>query len=191
MDEVSDHVEALAIDPLLARVMEVELHQIVALAGNQDRASGVDVDLDRVPVVDDVQRARLVAKDDRWDLPDADIMGADVDRRLVSTGTASGISGIELAPMRRPLVAGISPMVRAVRFDCAGCRQAAAGGENRSEQNRISHSKSPASCRAQARAPLVLRARTRFVPKDNPPVAGRRWSTAMLVTAITCDPNDR
>ena len=48
------HVGALAIDLLFARLMEVELNELVAFAVHADEAAGRVIDLDSVPVVDDL-----------------------------------------------------------------------------------------------------------------------------------------
>jgi hypothetical protein len=50
-----DHRESLAVDALFARVMEVQLRELVPLVTNGDEAAGRVVDLNRVAVVDDVE----------------------------------------------------------------------------------------------------------------------------------------
>ena len=57
--EMRDHVEGAAVDPLLARVVEVELCQLVFLAANLEPAALIDVHLDTVAVVDDVPQDQV------------------------------------------------------------------------------------------------------------------------------------
>ena len=57
-----DHLEALAVDALFAGVVEVKLRQLVPLVTNDDEATRPVVDLNRVAVVDDVERRALIGE---------------------------------------------------------------------------------------------------------------------------------
>ena len=58
--EVGHHVELTAVDALLARPVEVELHQFIAAAHDRQATARRHIDLDGVAVVFHVNRARLV-----------------------------------------------------------------------------------------------------------------------------------
>jgi hypothetical protein len=96
VDEMCFHGEPLTVERMLARMMEVELDEVVAGAGNRGGASGRRLDLDGVAVVLDHPRPRLpsdvdVAKGAR------DRLGK-VDRRLLDADAAGLEVGRELAP---------------------------------------------------------------------------------------------
>ena len=59
------HVEALAVEQMLARMMEVKLQQLIIDTSQVQLAAGGHIDFDVVPVVPDVQRHFLVVNPDR------------------------------------------------------------------------------------------------------------------------------
>jgi hypothetical protein len=84
MDEVHLHSEALAIDSVLARLMEVELRQSVGSLAKADDTTFAEIELDGVAVVDDRVGPRLPTKIERG-LLGGDRLG-EVDGGLLSAG---------------------------------------------------------------------------------------------------------
>src|SRR4029079_15582676 len=122
VDEMDDHLAPLAVDALFARLVEVELLQLVAVATDGDRVAGCGNDLDRVPVVDDLRRAGLVRELDRRQRFALDRLGADVDRRLRVPGLAARELGLERGPVRRAAVAPVAPVRRGAGGERSRCR---------------------------------------------------------------------
>jgi hypothetical protein len=56
------HVVSFATDLFLARPVKVELFQLIRLPAYRDVTSGTVIDHDGVPVINDMQRGRLVIK---------------------------------------------------------------------------------------------------------------------------------
>ena len=59
------HVEAHAVEQMLARMMEVKLQQLIVDASQVQLVAGRHIDLEVVPVVPDAQRHFLVVNTDR------------------------------------------------------------------------------------------------------------------------------
>ena len=97
--------------------MEVELDQLEAPAGDLDGVARRDVDLHRVAVVEDPERARLVVELHRLEV-DADAV-LDVDRALPRAARALGELGLERAPGVGAGAAVVAP-VRGAAASCAG-----------------------------------------------------------------------
>src|SRR5258708_19984126 len=109
MHEVQFEIEALARKQMLARMMPMELHQLVALAIDLGGLPGGGVDLDRVAVVDDLRALHrsVVELDARERCFDRAL---EVDRGLLEPDLASlEVSG-KLAPVAGPDGALIAPM---------------------------------------------------------------------------------
>lgn len=100
MHEVRDHRMRLAVDFLLARLVEVELHELVASAADVDRAARRVVRLDRVAVVDDRKRRGVVVETDRGKV--GDFRAVDIDRPLIPAEPAGLEPGAQRAPVRGP-----------------------------------------------------------------------------------------
>ncbi len=98
--------------------MEMELHQLVALARDGDGVARLHVDLHRVAVVDHRERARPVVELDRLQV-DGDA-AADVDRALAVAGGALVVVGAQLAPGVRAFAAGVVPVRGQQRLAAVG-----------------------------------------------------------------------
>ena len=96
--QVGDHGVRLAVDLLFARLVEVELHELVARPADVDPAARRVVHLDRVAVVDQLERRGLVVELDRRQV--RRLGAADVDRRLDLAELAGGERLIEFSPLR-------------------------------------------------------------------------------------------
>ncbi|MHC2680324.1 hypothetical protein ACVJDU_001888 [Bradyrhizobium diazoefficiens] len=108
MDEMRLHRKILAADHVLARPVEVHLEQLVFDVAERERAAFGEVELDRVPVVDDgvgalapIQLQRRQLRLDRR---------LDVDRRLLQADRAGLVGRVEIAPFGRSSGAFIAPM---------------------------------------------------------------------------------
>lgn len=53
MDKMDLHREAMALDQMFARGVEMVLHQLIRLVAAAERAAGRRFHLDRVPIVED------------------------------------------------------------------------------------------------------------------------------------------
>src|SRR6185437_16572100 len=60
MYQVSDHVVAFSVHPLLRRLVKVKLDELVSPTTDDDKAARLVIDLNRVAVVDDLQSCGLV-----------------------------------------------------------------------------------------------------------------------------------
>jgi hypothetical protein len=89
--------------------VEVELDQLVARSADVDRAPGRVVHLDRVAVVDQLQRRGLVVELDRRQV--GRLGAADVDRRLHLAELAARERLVEPAPFGRAAVLAVRPVV--------------------------------------------------------------------------------
>ena len=107
--QVGDHGVRLAVDLLFARLVEVELHELVARPADVDRAARRVVHLDRVAVVDHLERRGLVVELDRRQV--RRLGAADVDGRLDLAELAGGERLIELAPLRGPAMLAVGPVL--------------------------------------------------------------------------------
>jgi len=114
MNQVNVHGESLAVDALLARMMKMELDELIGVVANPKRAAGIDIDLDAVTIVDDVQRARAIIEVERREPLVLGVTRSDIDRRLCLPVAASRKLRVEIGPMGRPPLARIRPMVRNV-----------------------------------------------------------------------------
>src|SRR5438045_9378597 len=103
MNKVCDHVEALPINFLFARMMEVKLHQLVPVRSDGEAAAPPNVDLYAVPIVSDVERRRRIFELEGRRCAGIDSFQADIDGRLGFPGSAQSVFGIELGPVRRAL----------------------------------------------------------------------------------------
>src|SRR5258708_20114276 len=136
MHEVQFEIEALARKQMLARMMPMELHQLVALAIDLGGLPGGGVDLDRVAVVDDLRALHrsVVELDARERCFDRAL---EVDRGLLEPDLASlEVSG-KLAPVAGPDGALIAPMnafggVRDAEAEAEAEAGGAASGSRRS-----------------------------------------------------------
>jgi len=117
--EVGHHLGRLAVNPLLAWMMEMELDELVAPVADPEDAPRFDVDLDAVAVVDDVQRRGSVVENQLWQVLAVNIPSADIDRRLPPAAAARAIMGVQCRPVRWAAGAGIGPMMR--RFASQRC----------------------------------------------------------------------
>ncbi len=108
MHQVQGQRRGVAVYRVFARVVEVELEQLVGLAVYLQEAPRIVVGLERMTGVDGVQVAGLVAE--------PQIGGVDrgrrrnIDGRLLSAGRARGVIGAQLPPVRRPDLSLISPL---------------------------------------------------------------------------------
>ncbi len=109
MHEMRFHRKALAVDQMLARMMEVKLQQLVLFVAKLDRAARGGIELDRVAVVHDGLRAANPVDLQRGQI------GADrlfnVDRRLLRADRTDAIRGVGIAPMGGPFGALIAPVM--------------------------------------------------------------------------------
>src|SRR6185369_9161306 len=137
--EVSHHVEAPAVDPLLARLVEVKLHELVPLAFHGDRAARSVIHLDRVAVVDDLQRRRLVVENDGRKVALLCDCVLDVDRRLRLAGAAGLIFMLERGPLRGARRTLIAPMMLLVGVQKAGSHHRGCGSENGNATRSVDH----------------------------------------------------
>src|SRR5882762_1403597 len=96
------HVVSLAVDFLLAGPVKMELFQRILLVAHADRTAWGIVDHDRMTVINDVQRGRLVVKSNgrQIDLPRI----ANVNGGLVVSGLAESKFRVQVAPMAGALV---------------------------------------------------------------------------------------
>ena len=112
VDEMDDHVVLMAADFFFAGMMEMELDESVLLAADGDAVAGIEIDLDRVAVVDDFQGRGLVIELDRGEIG---FFGAfDIDGRLALAVFAKLPGGIEIAPVIGAVGAGIAPVGRMI-----------------------------------------------------------------------------
>src|SRR4029078_11009291 len=95
--EVRDHRETLAVDALFARMVGGKLLGLIPGAADGDAAAGRVVDLNRVTVVDDVQRRGLIGELNRRKI--GRLRRSDVDRRLRMARLAGAESLVERAPV--------------------------------------------------------------------------------------------
>nr|WP_281275093.1 hypothetical protein [Lysobacter terrigena] len=107
------HREAPAFDGVFARHVEVHLLQLEVGVVEADVAARLEVDLDRVPVVDHAIAVGPVVEVDARQLRRAGMR--DVDGRLLVAGAARCESGLEPRPVRRALLAAVRP-VRVLRL---------------------------------------------------------------------------
>jgi len=105
--------------------MKMVLEQRIAVLADGDLAAGLEIDLDRVAVVDDSQRLRFVGNLNLGQI--SRNRAGKIDRRLLAAGSADLGFGGKLAPMVRPLCAGVRPM----RLLSRRARQAGADRANR------------------------------------------------------------
>src|SRR5215831_7810819 len=108
MDQVRHHIEALAVDVLLAWMMKMELLEYVRFVADRERATRGVVDLNGVSVVDDVERNRLVIEFQRRQVRFLAIL--DVDGRLCAPDRTGGKRRIEFAPITRPFRPLVGPL---------------------------------------------------------------------------------
>jgi hypothetical protein len=81
--------------PLLAAVcslppaeLQMELDKLVGLVADRQGVARLDIDLDAVPVVDNVERRWPVVEHERRQVSAMDILGLDIDRRLTFAAAA-------------------------------------------------------------------------------------------------------
>jgi hypothetical protein len=86
-----DHLEALPVDPLFTRMVEMELLQLVLPVADGDETAWRVVDLNGVAVVDDVKGRAPLGELDRRQVRRLRV--ADVDRRLTMAEPA-GLKGL-------------------------------------------------------------------------------------------------
>ena len=111
MYKVHSHVEAFAVDFLLARPMKVKLFERIFPVPHGDGASGGVVDHDRVTVIDDMQSGRLVVEMDLGQISFSGIL--DVNWGLAMPILACRELRFQVAPMAwTELVAVIPCMLR-------------------------------------------------------------------------------
>src|SRR5262245_64985293 len=108
MHEMRDHRVSLAVDLLLARMMEVKLLQLVACSADGDRTAGRVVDLDRMSVVDDMQRRGAVCEIYLRQV--CRFRSPNVDGRLMLAQFTGSKVLVELAPVARAFRAPVGPM---------------------------------------------------------------------------------
>jgi len=125
--QVRHHRIAAAIDLFFARLVEVELQQVVALAVDRDAAAWGVVHLDGMAVVENLQRRRAVSEFQRRQLRLAGL--ADVDWRLVVAQLAGAEVLFQLAPVLRAVGAFIAPVRRRVFGEGRGRQQGGAEQE--------------------------------------------------------------
>src|SRR5579871_2242368 len=65
VNQMDHHVEALSIDPLLARMMKMKLCELVPMVADSDKAPGRVVHHNSVTVINQCERRRLIVKFDR------------------------------------------------------------------------------------------------------------------------------
>ena len=114
MNEVYYHVKALAVDLLFAGPVKVELLERVFLVANQNKAARAVVDHDRVTVIDDVQRRRLVVEMDRRQ--GSFLRIADVNGGLVVSSLARCELRFQITPMARSTLPVVTPNVLRLMF---------------------------------------------------------------------------
>src|SRR5882672_10672249 len=96
MHEVHLHRIGLAVDLMLARAMEMELHELELAAGSGKLGAIPDIHLDGVPIVDDGVGASRPADLERRELRLDAI--PDIYRRLLAADRADAVRRVEVAP---------------------------------------------------------------------------------------------
>ena len=99
MHEVRHHLRTLAVYPFLARMMKVKLDKLVRLTSYPQSASGIDIHLNAVSVVDEVQRGGPVVELQRWQTLLVNVLREDIDRRLALAKAARLVLRVQLCPM--------------------------------------------------------------------------------------------
>src|SRR5678815_4797560 len=115
MYEVRNHVVALAVDLFLTRLVKVKLHQLVLLVTDGDGAARLVVDLNGMPVIDDLELRRLVAEFDARKIRFLHTLVTDIDRRLGSAYAASVVVLLQRCPVRGTARSRVAPMRCVVR----------------------------------------------------------------------------
>jgi hypothetical protein len=113
VDQVSNHVEPLAVNVLLARMVEVKLFEGINLVANCQCAAWRVIDHDGVAIVDDAERDRIVIELELGKIRKIGV--GNVDGRLLMSHFATGEGWIERTPMFWVVLAFVSP-VRLVRL---------------------------------------------------------------------------
>src|SRR5579864_3000947 len=116
------HVVTFATDLLLAGPVKVELFQLIGLPGYGDVTSRNVIDHDGMPVINDMQRGRLVIELDRRQICVAGT--ANIDGRLAMASLARNKLRLQIAPMVGSLRSAIAPgVLRLMLLGRAGCRR--------------------------------------------------------------------
>src|SRR6478672_6610358 len=106
--EMRHHVVRVPVDPLFTRMVEMELDELVLLLVQGDEAAGCVVDLNRVAVVDELERNGMIVE---AELRQVGAFGiANVDGRLMSTGLAGRVLRLEIAPVLRSGASLVTPV---------------------------------------------------------------------------------
>lgn len=107
-EEVRFHVGKIAVDRVLAGVMEGEVLQVIADAADNHEAAGHLANDDGVAIVDERDRTADEVQLDRLQRR-IEPRAANIYRRLLAAFRACAVSLIELAPVEGPVFAGVSP----------------------------------------------------------------------------------
>src|SRR5262249_9282583 len=114
VNEMHLHGKALAGNQMLARMMEMELHQAVIGTAVSQYTGLAHVELDGMAVVDDGLRP-LVPDEAQGSELRADHL-THIDRRLLEPHRAGAVGGAEVAPIGRTIASLVAPMdVRGAR----------------------------------------------------------------------------
>jgi hypothetical protein len=101
--EVGHHIGALAVDLFFAGLVEVKLNELVAFALHRYETTRRIVDLDSVPIVDDLERRRLVLERDGGQSALLGDAVADVDGRLQFAQSARAVVSSSAAHCAGPV----------------------------------------------------------------------------------------
>jgi len=130
---------AFSVDQFFARSVKVELLQHILLVTDLDGTTGRIVDLDGMPIVDDMEGGRFVVELDGGQICRLGISYVDGRLMLTYTYFASRIFWFQIAPMRRTFGALIGPGVACI----VGLRiQEIRGSEDQEQQETVAKSHS-------------------------------------------------
>src|SRR5690606_690084 len=106
--EMNLHLERPAVEKVLARMVEMELDEIILRAGNGAGTAGIGVDLDGMAIVDEAQRKPAIVEPDAARV--ARQRSRQIDRRLLQAELADFEVRRELAPMLGSGLSLVGPM---------------------------------------------------------------------------------
>src|SRR5215469_4380590 len=174
MDQVRHHIEALAVDVLLAWMMKMELLEYVRFVADRERATWGVVDLNGVSVVDDVERNRLVIEFQRRQVRFLGVL--DVDGRLFLPDRTRGKRRVEFAPSTRPFRPLVGPLGSFLAN--VACRRQS-DPENPAERQCLagkskSHRSPPQAGASRTTAGVAAEAKTAGLVNDRRPAVAKR-----------------